>query len=175
MAAAIGGASTKQQSWASTWASRPAMGAPLFSVGAPSAARGQQSSATAAAPSRRQGQRSATPPSCRPATTKLTSARRQRNYALTRLSDGNWCSPHGADGDTVDGFKISWPGAPAAGDRFLLQPVGAPRSRHAARAGRPNGIAAASPVTGPWAATTPAPPPCAVSLDRRTDPSMTPT
>ncbi len=47
------------------------------------------------------------------------------NYQLTRRSDGVQMTV--SDGDVVDGFRIdigSAP-APAAGDRFLLQPVGA--------------------------------------------------
>lgn len=73
-------------------------------------------------------------------------------YRLTRRSDGLVRSV--ADGDTVDGFTLTiGPPAPAATDRFLLQPV--------ARAGvdlrrtldDPRGIAAASPVAATAAAT----------------------
>lgn len=73
-------------------------------------------------------------------------------YQLTRRSDGLVRSV--ADGDTVDGFTLTiGPPAPAATDRFLLQPV--------ARAGvdlrrtldDPRGIAAASPVAATAAAT----------------------
>ncbi len=68
------------------------------------------------------------------------------SYRLTRLSDGVQTTI--ASGDTVDGMRIDIaPPAPAAGDRFLLQPVS-----NAARDMRrvlddPRGIAAASPVT----------------------------
>lgn len=73
-------------------------------------------------------------------------------YLLTRLADGNVRSV--AAGDTVDGFalEVGSP-APAAGDRFLLQPV----ARAAHGAGRalddPKGIAAAAPLTATAAAT----------------------
>ncbi|MBA3589189.1 flagellar hook-associated protein FlgK [Methylibium sp.] len=68
------------------------------------------------------------------------------SYLLTRLSDGMVRSV--ASGDTIDGFAIDvGTPAPAAGDRFLLQPV----SRAAQGASRalddPKGIAAAAPLT----------------------------
>ena len=67
-------------------------------------------------------------------------------YSLTRLSDG--LARNITDGDTVDGFKISV-GAPdlAAGDRFLLQPVGQAAAGMSRVLDNINGIAAASPVT----------------------------
>ena len=66
-------------------------------------------------------------------------------YQLVRLSDGVTRSV--ADGDTVDGFTlhIGTP-APAAGDRFLLQPVGRAATGMARAIDDPNGIAAAQPV-----------------------------
>lgn len=67
------------------------------------------------------------------------------NYLVTRLSDGQQTSV--ADGGTVDGFTINvGTPAPAASDRFLLQPVSyAPQSISLALTD-PKGIAAASPV-----------------------------
>ena len=68
------------------------------------------------------------------------------SYRLTRLSDGT--AQTVSDGSVVDGFRIDIAApAPAARDRFLLQPV-SPATRSIARAlDDPKGIAAAAPVT----------------------------
>ncbi|HEV7575689.1 MAG TPA: flagellar hook-associated protein FlgK [Caldimonas sp.] len=67
------------------------------------------------------------------------------SYRLTRLSDGT--AQTVSNGSVVDGFRIDIAApAPAARDRFLLQPV-APATRSIVRAlDDPKGIAAASPV-----------------------------
>jgi flagellar hook-associated protein 1 FlgK len=68
------------------------------------------------------------------------------SYQLTRLSDGKVQTV--VDGDTVDGFKISFGAtAPGAGDRFLLQPVARAANEMQRIMDNPNGIAAASPLT----------------------------
>ena len=68
------------------------------------------------------------------------------SYKLTRLSDNT--SQTVSNGDVVDGFRIDIAApAPAARDRFLLQPV-SQATRSIARAlDDPNGIAAAAPVS----------------------------
>ena len=68
------------------------------------------------------------------------------NYLVTRQSDGAQVSI--ASGGTVDGFqlKVVAP-APAAGDRFLLQPVGTAALNMKRVLDDPKGIAAAAPVT----------------------------
>jgi flagellar hook-associated protein 1 FlgK len=67
-------------------------------------------------------------------------------YQLTRLSDGLVRTVN--DGDTVDGFKLTFaPSAPAAGESYLLEPVGAAASQMRRVLDNPNGIAAASPLT----------------------------
>jgi flagellar hook-associated protein 1 FlgK len=73
------------------------------------------------------------------------------SYRLTRLSDN--ATQTVTSGDVVDGFRIDVAApAPAARDRFLLQPV-TPSIRSIARAlDDPKGIAAASPVTATVAA-----------------------
>ena len=73
------------------------------------------------------------------------------SYRLTRLSDNTTQTV--TSGDVVDGFRIDIVApAPAARDRFLLQPV-TPSIRSIARAlDDPRGIAAASPVTATVAA-----------------------
>ena len=73
------------------------------------------------------------------------------SYRLTRLSDGT--AQTVSDGSGVDGFRIDIAvPAPAARDRFLLQPV-SPATRSIVRAlDDPKGIAAAAPVTASLAA-----------------------
>lgn len=67
-------------------------------------------------------------------------------YQLTRLSDGQVSSV--GDGDEVDGMRIDIGSpAPAALDRFRLQPVGGAITDMASVLDDPRGIAAASPVT----------------------------
>lgn len=67
-------------------------------------------------------------------------------YELTRLSDGLVRTV--ADGDTVDGFKISFtPSPPAAGESYLIEPVGAAAVEMRRVLDDPAGIAAASPLT----------------------------
>lgn len=76
---------------------------------------------------------------------KLTSAV-AGSYELTRMSDGLVRSV--SDGDTIDGFKITFtPAAPAAGESFLIEPVGAAAVEMRRVLDNPAGIAAASPLT----------------------------
>jgi flagellar hook-associated protein 1 FlgK len=74
------------------------------------------------------------------------------SYRLTRLSDG--VAQTVSNGSVVDGFRIDVAApAPAARDRFLLQPV-SNSTRSISRAlDDPKGIAAASPVAATFAAT----------------------
>ncbi|WP_280151248.1 flagellar hook-associated protein FlgK [Piscinibacter sp. XHJ-5] len=68
------------------------------------------------------------------------------NYLVTRLSDGVQTSV--ASGATVDGWQLGVVAPlPAAGDRFLLQPVGTAALNMKRVLDDPKGIAAASPVT----------------------------
>ncbi|MEW6707434.1 MAG: flagellar hook-associated protein FlgK [Pseudomonadota bacterium] len=73
------------------------------------------------------------------------------SYLLTRLSDGLVRSV--ASGDVVDGMRIDV-GAPppAAGESFLLQPVGRAAAEMKRVLDDPRGLAAASPVTATVAA-----------------------
>ena len=67
-------------------------------------------------------------------------------YELTRLSDGLVRTVN--DGDTIDGFQLTFtPAAPAAGESFLIEPVGAASVEMRRVLDSPNGIAAASPLT----------------------------
>lgn len=66
-------------------------------------------------------------------------------YELVRLSDGMTRSV--ANGDEIDGFRIDvGTPEPAAGDRFLLQPVGRAANGMHRVLDDPNGLAAAYPV-----------------------------
>jgi flagellar hook-associated protein 1 FlgK len=68
------------------------------------------------------------------------------NYLVTRQSDGQQVSI--ASGGSVDGFRLDVVAPlPAAGDRFLLQPVGSAALNMRRVLDDPKGIAAASPVT----------------------------
>jgi flagellar hook-associated protein 1 FlgK len=67
-------------------------------------------------------------------------------YEMTRLSDGLVRTVN--DGDTIDGFQLSFtPAAPAQGESFLIEPVGAAAVEMRRVLDDPNGIAAASPLT----------------------------
>ena len=67
-------------------------------------------------------------------------------YELTRMSDGLVRTVN--DGDTVDGVKLSFtPAPPAAGESFLIEPVGAAAVDMRRVMDNPNGLAAASPLT----------------------------
>ena len=68
------------------------------------------------------------------------------NYLVTRQSDGQQVSI--ASGGSVDGFQLSVAAPlPAAGDRFMLQPVASAALNMRRVLDDPKGIAAASPVT----------------------------
>jgi flagellar hook-associated protein 1 len=68
------------------------------------------------------------------------------NWQLTRLSDGHVRTV--ADGDQIDGFTLNLGSpAPAARDRFLLQPVSDAASAMKVVLTDPRGLAAALPVT----------------------------
>lgn len=76
---------------------------------------------------------------------KLTSSV-SGTYELTRLSDGLVRTV--ADGDTIDGFRINFtPAPPAAGESYLIEPVGAAAVEMKRVLDDPAGIAAASPIT----------------------------
>ncbi|MDR7268791.1 flagellar hook-associated protein 1 FlgK [Pelomonas saccharophila] len=73
-------------------------------------------------------------------------------YEMTRLSDGLVRTVN--DGDTIDGFRINFtPAPPAAGESFLIEPVGSAAVNMKRVLDSPNGIAAASPLTASAAIT----------------------
>jgi flagellar hook-associated protein 1 len=76
---------------------------------------------------------------------KLTSSA-PGSYELTRLSDGLVRTVN--DGDTIDGVQLNFlPAAPAPGESFLIEPVGAAAVEMRRVLDNPAGIAAASPLT----------------------------
>lgn len=141
MASALAGRLNEQQALGLDQRQPPGAGAPLLSVGAlrvlaASSNTGGSTVGVAVADVR---QLQASDYELRP------DAANPGEYTLTRLSDG--LVRNVLPGDTVDGFTLTIGApAPAAGDRFLLQPV----SRAAAGVSRalddPKGIAAASQV-----------------------------
>lgn len=73
-------------------------------------------------------------------------------WQLTRMSDG--VSRSVASGAVVDGFRVDVANPqPAAGDSFLLQPVGSAARNMQRVLDDPKGLAAAAPVTGTTAVT----------------------
>ena len=92
-------------------------------------------------------------------------------YQLTRLRDGLVQTI--ASGDVVDGFRIDIAAPlPAAGDRFLLQPVGQAARDMQLVLRDPRGIAAASPVTATLGSTNTGT--ASVASLRAVDPSLDP-
>ncbi|MBS0437141.1 MAG: flagellar hook-associated protein FlgK [Proteobacteria bacterium] len=142
IAAAVAGSVNRQQALGLDGSQPPASGAPLLTVGAPQVLPASSNS----------GGATVSISVSNPAELQASDYELVRDpalpagsYTLTRLSDGN--SQTVTDGAIVDGFQISIGAtAPAANDRFLLQPVSA-ASRNAALAlENTRGLAAASPV-----------------------------
>jgi flagellar hook-associated protein 1 len=141
MASAITGRLNEQQALGLDLRQPPGTGAPLLTVGAPRALPADTntggSSVALTVVNVRQLQASDYELRADPATAG--------QYLVTRLSDGLVRSI--ASGATLDGFQIDvGPPAPAAGDRFLLQPVSQAASSMARVLDDPRGIAAASQV-----------------------------
>jgi flagellar hook-associated protein 1 FlgK len=149
LASAISGSVNVQQALGLDLGNPPAAGAPLFSVGSllvqGASTNTGGSSVSLALVDSRELQASDYELYADPA---LPAG----DYRLTRRSDGVQTTV--SDGDVVDGFRISIGSAPApaARDRFLLQPVGAAARNTVRVLDNPNGLAAASPVMATLAA-----------------------
>jgi len=123
----------------------PGSGAPVFGVGAPQALPASNNARTAG------GTFVSTVGLTITDATQLQAseyalANDGANWILTRLSDGS--AQTVVDGSIVDGFQINLgTPAPAATDRFLLQPVARAASGFRRVLDDPRGLAAASPVT----------------------------
>jgi flagellar hook-associated protein 1 FlgK len=149
IAAALAGAVNAQQALGLDLGDPPGRGVPIFAVAAPVAVPNAANAVDALG--RFVGQvnltvADATQLQASEYTLRADPAGAPGTWQLTRLADG--LVRRVSSGDTVDGFRIDiGPPSPAAGDRFLLQPV-----THAAEGLRrvlddPRGLAAASPVT----------------------------
>ncbi len=142
IAAAVAGSVNRQQALGLDGSQPPASGAPLLTVGAPQVLPASSNTGGATV-----SISVSNPTELQASDYELVRdpALPAGSYTLTRLSDGN--SQTVTDGAIVDGFQISIGAtAPAANDRFLLQPVSA-ASRNATLAlENTRGLAAASPV-----------------------------
>ncbi|MBA3599393.1 MAG: flagellar hook-associated protein FlgK [Methylibium sp.] len=142
MAAAIAGSLNEQQALGLDLRQPAGSGAPLMNVGAPRVLPASTNTGGSTV-----GVQITNPAQLQASDYELRAdPAAAGSYLITRLSDGMVRSV--ASGDAIDGFTIDvGTPAPAAGDRFLLQPV----SRAAQGASRalddPKGIAAAAPLT----------------------------
>jgi|SRR5450755_2669678 len=158
LASAIAGALNTQQSLGVDLGTPAAAGAPLLSIGAPKVLPSSNNAMAAGVPVASYVDGTGTRVSSVSITTVDSKALQASNYELvadpslpagqyqlTRLSDGK--SQTVASGDVVDGMRIDIAApAPAARDRFLLEPVSAAPGAMARVLDDPKGIAAASPV-----------------------------
>jgi len=147
IAAAVAGSVNRQQALGLDGSQPPAAGAPLLTVGAPQvlAANTNTGSATVTIAT-------VEPTELQASDYELfrDPALPAGSYRLTRLSDGTVQTV--SDGDVVDGLRIDIGAtAPAANDRFLLQPVAAAARNAALALENTRGIAAASPVAATFA------------------------
>ena len=164
LASAIAGALNKQQSLGLDLGQPASAGAPLLAIGAATVAPSSNNAMAGGVPmaSYVNGSGARVPSvsisvvdskELQPSDYELAAdpALPAGSYRLTRLSDGN--SQTVSNGSVVDGFRIDVAApAPAARDRFLLQPS-SPATRSIALAlDDPKGIAAASPVSAAMAA-----------------------
>jgi flagellar hook-associated protein 1 FlgK len=164
MATAIAGRLNAQQALGLDLGQPPGSGAPLLSVGAPAVAPATTNAQAGGVPVASYIDASGARVSSVGMTIVDSDALQASDYelfadpagppgtyTLTRLRDGATQSV--TNGSVVDGFRIDVAApAPAARDRFLLQPV-APALANIRRVlDDPNGIAAASPVTANVAA-----------------------
>jgi flagellar hook-associated protein 1 FlgK len=129
----------------------PAAGAPLFSIGAPLAQPATTNARAAGGGFVSNVTLTVTDPTqLQPSEYELVQS--GGAWQLTRRLDG--FTQTVVDGSVVDGFQISLgTPAPAASDRFLLQPVTYVANSMARTLDDPRGVAAASPVTATAAPT----------------------
>lgn len=142
LAAAVAGSVNRQQALGLDGGQPPTAGAPLLRVGAPQVLPATSNSGSA----------TVTIAITEPLELQASDYELFRDpslpagsYTLTRLSDGT--AQTVSDGAIVDGMRITIGApAPAANDRFLLQPVSAAARSATLALDNPRGIAAASPV-----------------------------
>ncbi len=152
LAAAIGTRVNAQNALGLDLSDPPGQGAPLFNVASPKVLPASTNARNADGSFVSGVQASIVNASQLQASSYKLSADGAGGFQLTRLSDGLVRTV--ADGDTVDGFKLSFtPAAPAPGESFVIEPVGAAASEMRRVLDSPNGIAAASPLTASTAVT----------------------
>ncbi|MFG6465605.1 flagellar hook-associated protein FlgK [Roseateles sp. BYS87W] len=146
MAAAIGTRVNTQNALGLDLSNPPGQGAQIFNVASPSVMPATTNQRDAAGNFLSGVQVAIADASLLQASSyKLTSSV-SGSYTLTRLSDGKTQAVNA--GDTVDGFTLNFsPAAPAAGESFLIEPVGSAALNMRRVLDDPNGIAAASPLT----------------------------
>lgn len=146
LAAAIGTRVNNQNALGLDLSNPPGKGAPIFNVAAPRVLPATTNQRNPDGSFATGVQASIVDASQLQASSYKLSSSTAGSYQLTRLSDGLVRNVN--DGDTVDGFKIAFsPAAPAAGESFVIEPVGAAATDMRRVLDNPNGIAAASPLT----------------------------
>jgi len=145
LGAAIVGSLNNQQALGLDLRVPPGAGAPLFSIGAPQALPAATNARTAGGAFVANVTMAVTDPTQLQAS-EYDLVNNGTAWQLTRRSDG--FTQTVVDGSVVDGFQINLgTPAPAATDRFLLQPVTRLANSIARALDDPRGLAAASPVT----------------------------
>lgn len=145
LAAALAGRMNEQQSLGLDMRDPPGSGAALFSIGPPQALPATTNALDASG--RYLGSvQLATVDATQLQASEYALENTGSAWQLTRLSDGLVRTVN--NGDVVDGFSLTFSNpAPAASDRFLLQPVSRAANRMARILDDPRGIAAALPVS----------------------------
>jgi flagellar hook-associated protein 1 FlgK len=145
LASAIAGSLNDQQALGLDLRVPPGTGAPLFSIGAPQAQPAATNARTAGGAFVSNVTLTVTDPSQLQAS-EYDLVQNAGAWQLTRRLDG--FTQTVVDGSVVDGFQINLgTPAPAATDRFLMQPVTRAANSMALELDDPRGLAAASPVT----------------------------
>jgi flagellar hook-associated protein 1 FlgK len=145
MASAVASTVNAQQSYGLDLRVPPGSGAALFSIGAPQALPAQTNARTGSGAFAANVALTVTDAQQLQAS-EYSLVNSGGAWVLTRLSDGG--SQTVVDGSVVDGFRIDLGSpAPAATDRFLLQPVTRAASGMARVLDDPRALAAALPVT----------------------------
>lgn len=146
LAAAIGTRINEQNALGLDLSNPPGRGAPLFNVATPRTLPAATNLRNPDGSYINGVQASIVNPSQLQASSYMLSSSVPGSYELTRLSDGLVRTVN--DGDTIDGFRLSFtPAPPASGESYLIEPVGLAAIEMRRVLDSPNGIAAASPVT----------------------------
>jgi flagellar hook-associated protein 1 FlgK len=152
LGAAVAGSVNNQQALGLDLRVPPGSGTPVFSIGAPQALPAASNARTAGGAFVSNVTLTVTDPSQLQASEYSLANDGAGNWQLTRQLDG--FKQTVVNGSVVDGFRIDLgTPAPAATDRFLLQPVTRAANSMTRALDDPRGLAAAAPVTATVAAT----------------------